>query len=132
MTLGEFIQNRRKALELSRNMLATRAGISHTEVHRIETGERQQPSLKVLSALAVALEVPQEELMKFAGYIPMDDTPAIDRVFPGLKSEKQKETVGKIVDGLSRNSDLADEDLDDLYQQVEMFLDYAKKKRNTN
>ena len=36
-----------------------------------------------------------------------------------------KETVGKIVDGLSRNSDLADEDLDDLYRQVEMFLDYA-------
>ncbi len=132
MTLGEFIQNRRKALELSRNMLAARAGISHTEVHRIETGERQQPSLKVLSALAVALEVPQEELMKFAGYIPTDDTPAIDRVFPGLKSEKQKETVGKIVDGLSRNSDLADEDLDDLYRQVEMFLDYAKKKRNTD
>lgn len=54
MTLGEFIQNRRKAINLSRNMLATRAGISHTEVHRIEVGERLQPSLKVLTALAGA------------------------------------------------------------------------------
>lgn len=131
MTLGEFIQMRRTALKLSRNMLATRAGISHTEVHRIETGERMQPSLKVLSSLAIALEVPQEELMKYAGYIPTDDTPAINRVFPGLKTEKQKETVGKIVDGLSRNSDLADEDLDDLYRQVEMFIDYARKKKDT-
>ena len=69
--------------------------------------------------------------MKYAGYIPSDDTPAIDRVFPGLKTEKQKETVGKIVDGLSRNSDLADEDLDDLYRQVEMFIDYARKKKDS-
>jgi len=131
MTLGEFIQNRRKAINLSRNMLATRAGISHTEVHRIEVGERLQPSLKVLTALAGVLEVAPEELMKFAGYVPSDDTPTIDRVFPGLKTDKQKETVGKIVDGLSRNSDLADEDLDDLYRQVEMFIDYARKKKDS-
>ena len=131
MTLGEFVQERRKALNISRNMLATRAGISHTEVHRIECGERLQPSLKVLTALSIALEVQREEMMKYAGYIPSDDTPTIDRVFPGLKTDKQKETVGKIVDGLSRNSDLDDEDLDDLYRQVEMFLDYAKKKRNS-
>lgn len=116
---------------MSRNQLGIKAQISHTEVHRIETGERRQPSLKVLCALADALGTPQEEFLKIAGYAPSDDVSAIERAFPGLKTEKQRETVGKIVDGLSRNSQLKDEDLDDLYRQVEMFLTYASKKGTT-
>jgi hypothetical protein len=89
------------------------------------------PSLKVLCALADALNVPQEDLLKIAGYVPTDDTPAVERAFPGLKTRKQQETVEKIADGLSRNSDLKDEDLDDLYKQVEMFIEYAKREKNT-
>ena len=54
MTLGEYIRNRRLDIGMSRNLLASKAGISHTEVHRIETGDRKQPSLKVLCALADA------------------------------------------------------------------------------
>ncbi len=131
MTLGEFIKARRAELGMSRNQLGIKAQISHTEVHRIETGERRQPSLKVLCALADALGTPQEEFLKIAGYAPSDDVSAIERAFPGLKTEKQRETVGKIVDGLSRNSQLKDEDLDDLYRQVEMFLTYASKKGTT-
>ena len=131
MTLGEFIKTRRTELGMTRNQLGIKAGISHTEVHRIETGERRQPSLKVLCALADALGVPQEDFLRVAGYAPSDDTTAIEKAFPTLKTEKQRETVGKIVDGLSRNSQLKDEDLDDLYRQVEMFLDYARKKGTT-
>ena len=37
MTLGEFIKNKRTELGMSRNLLATKTGISHTEVQRIET-----------------------------------------------------------------------------------------------
>ena len=131
MTLGEFIRERRKEIGVSRNMLATKAGISHTEIHRIETGGRKQPSLKVLCSLADALLVPQEKLLIVAGYQPLDDKTSVERVFPGLKTQKQRETVEKIVDGLSRNSQLGDEDLDDLYRQVEMFLDYSRKKSDT-
>ena len=111
--------------------MATKAGISHTEVHRIETGDRKQPSLKVLCALADALEVPQEDMLKVAGYAPSDDVTAVERVFPGLKTPKQRETVERIADGLSRNADLKDEDLDDLYRQVEVFIEVAKRKQNS-
>lgn len=131
MTLGEFVRSRRNEIEMSRNQLASKAGISHTEVHRIETGERKQPSLKVLCAVADALNVPQEDILKYAGYAPADDTSAVERVFPGLKTPKQRETVERIADGLSRNADLRDEDLDDLYKQVEMFIEYAKRKKDS-
>lgn len=131
MTLGEFIKNKRTELGMSRNLLATKTGISHTEVQRIETNERKMPSLKVLCALADALNVPQEELFKVAGYALGDDMSATQRAFPGLKSKKQQETVEKIADGLSRNADLKDEDLDDLYKQVEMFIEYAKREKDS-
>ena len=132
MTLGDYIKEKRKDAKLSRNALGLKAGISHTEIFRIENNERKQPSLKVLCSLADALMVPQEELLKIAGYSPSDDISPIERAFPGLQSEKQIETMGKIADGLSRNSDLEDEDLDDLYQQVEMFLDYVKRKKDSD
>ena len=131
MTLGEFIQARRAEISMSRNMLATKANISHTEVHRIETGDRKQPSLKVLCALADALDVSQEEMLKVAGYAPSDDISPVERVFPGLKTEKQRQTVEKIADGLSRNAELKDEDLDDLYRQVEVFIEFAKRKHDS-
>lgn len=54
-----------------------------------------------------------------------------ERVFPDLKTEKQQETVQKIVDGLARNSDLEEKDYDDLVDQMEMFLAHAKKKKNS-
>jgi transcriptional regulator with XRE-family HTH domain len=132
MTLGQFIQERRKEIDLTRNQLAIAAGISHTEVHRIETGDRKQPSLKVLCAIADALTIPQEDILKAAGYAPSDDTSAVERAFPGLKSPKQRETIERIADGLSRNSDLKEEDLEDLYRQVEMFIGYAKRKTNSD
>ena len=131
MTLGEFIKNRRTELGMSRNLLAINTGISHTEVQRIETNERKMPSLKVLCALADALNVPQENLLKVAGYAPGDNMSATQRAFPGLKTQKQQETVEKIADGLSRNADLKDEDLDDLFKQVEMFIEYAKKEKDS-
>ena len=131
MTLGEFIKNKRTELGMSRNLLATKTGISHTEVQRIETNARKMPSLKVLCALANALNVSQEDLLKVAGYAPGDDMSATQRAFPGLKSKKQQETVEKIADGLSRNADLKDEDLDAIYKQGEMFMEYVKREKDS-
>ncbi|MDM5332852.1 MULTISPECIES: helix-turn-helix domain-containing protein [Bacillaceae] len=132
-SLGGFIKERREAKNWSKRRLATEADISHTEVHRIENGERKNPSVPVLNALATALDVPNEELLKIAGYITEEngDIPIIERVFPTLKTEKQQQTVQKIVDGLARNSDLEEEDYDDLVDQMEMFLAYAKNKKNS-
>ena len=113
-TLGEFIKERREAKGWSKRRLATEADISHTEVH------------------ADALGVPQEEMLRIAGYIDDDENvPLIARVFPDLKTEKQQETVQKIVDGLARNSDLEDKDYDNLLDQMEMFLAHAKRQKDS-
>lgn len=131
--LGSFVKERRLAKEMSKRALAIKAKISHTEVHRIENGERQNPSVPVLNALADALAVPREEMLRIAGYIDEDNenVSLIEKVFPDLKTPKQQDAVRKIVDGIARNSDLEDEDYDDLVDQMEMFLAYAKKKKNT-
>ena len=130
MTLGEYIKTRREELSMTKHALSVASGISHTEINRIETGDRKQPSLKVLDQLSSALSVPKENLMKMAGYIPDDGVSPIERDFPGLKTEKQRQTVETIVDGLSRNSDLSDEDLDDLCDQLNKIIAYAKTKAN--
>lgn len=132
MNIAEYIQERRLAKGWSKRKLALEAGISHTEVHRIESGERKHPSANVLSAIAEALDIPKKELLKIAGYI--DDSNGngspIEQAFPDLKTPKQQETLQKIVDGLARNQDLEDEDYENLVEHMEMFLAYAKKKKN--
>lgn len=96
MTLGEYIKDRRTELNMSRNLLAQKADISHTEVHRIEAGDRKLPSLKVLCALADALNMPQEDFLKVAGYSPSVDSSAAEKAFTGLQRPKQIETIERI------------------------------------
>lgn len=131
-SLAEFIKDQRLDKGWSKRKLSLEAGISHTEIHRIESGERKNPSIPVLNSIADALEVSREEMLQIAGYIPAEDNKSlIERAFPKLKTQKQQETIQKIVDGLARNKDLEDQDYEDLVQQMEMFLDYAQKKKNT-
>lgn len=131
-SIGDFIKERRLAKEWSKRTLAEKAGVSHSEVHRIENGERANPSVIILNALAEALGVPKDDILRIAGYKSDEgNIPLIERVFPDLKTEKLQQTAQKIVDGLSRNNDLKDTDYDDLVRQVEMYLDYAKKSRDS-
>lgn len=67
--LGKFIEDRRTFKGLSIRQLAEKAGISHTEVWRLESGERKNPSPQVLKSLAPHLGITYEELMKRAGYL---------------------------------------------------------------
>lgn len=128
-SLGEMIKDRRLSKGWSKRALAEKAGISHSEVHRIETGERTNPSVPVLNALAEALGIPKDDLLLIAGYKSDDgDITMIERVFPDLKTEKQQQTAQKIIDGLARSSDMDDSDYDRLVEQMEMFFNYVKKK----
>ena len=130
-SIGEFIKERRLSKGWSKRALADKAGVSHSEVHRVENGERMNPSVPVLYSIANALGVPKDEILRHAGYKSDDgDVPLIEKVFPDLKTEKQQQTVQKIVDGLSRNTDMKEEDYDGLVFQVEMFLN-ATKNKNT-
>lgn len=125
--IGSFIREKREEFGLSRNALATAAGISHTELRRIETGERKEPSGSILKALATALNIPEYKMLEVAGLLP-----SYAQKFPELKTAKQKDTISEIARGLARNSDsLNDEDLDGLLKQVDMFIAYAKNKKNS-
>lgn len=67
--LGKFIEEYRNKRNLSQRQLSEKAGISHTEVWRLESGERKNPSPPTLKALAPHLGVSYEELMRRAGYL---------------------------------------------------------------
>jgi len=130
--IGNFLRDRRNAKGLSMRELAEQSGVSHTEIFRIESGQREYPSIRVLTSLGRALEIPDEEVLRMAGYKSDDDDISLmEKVFPNLKTEKQQDTAQRIIDGLARNTDLQNSDYDDLVNHMEMFLDYAKKKRNT-
>lgn len=128
MTLGEYVKMRRRGLRMSRSEVARKAGVSNTEILRIETGERRNPSIKNLCAIAEALNTAREELLKLAGYEPEDDTSVIERTFPGLKTEKQQRLLENIADSIARNPSLGEEELDGLYRQMEMYIYYVKNR----
>lgn len=48
--------------------------------------------------------------------------------YPALKTQKQFETVNKIVEMISQYPDFANHRLDGLCEQVEMYLEYYDKK----
>ncbi|MGI6125296.1 MAG: helix-turn-helix domain-containing protein [Acetivibrionales bacterium] len=55
--LAKTIELLRTAKQMSQRQLSIKAGISHTEISRIENRERINPSVKVLNKLAKALNV---------------------------------------------------------------------------
>ena len=69
MDIMTYINLLRKDKGISQRELARRAQVSHTEISRIEKGERLRPSPAVLSKLASVLGVKSELLMEAAGYI---------------------------------------------------------------
>lgn len=68
MTLGQYIKELRTTLKMSQNELGRLSGISVSEISRIESGQRQNPSPHILRAIAPHLEVSMEALMSAAGY----------------------------------------------------------------
>ncbi len=79
MELGKLIKELRKKRGFTQRQLAQLAGISNSEVKRIEDGVRKQPSQKVLKKLAKPLGIDYEELLKIAGYY---ISPVIPDSFP--------------------------------------------------
>lgn len=67
--LGNYIKTLREKKELSQRQLAYLAGLSNTEISRIESGARENPSVDTLKRLAPHLGVSLEDLMDKAGYI---------------------------------------------------------------
>ena len=67
--VGKYIYDARQKQEISIRYLAKLTGISHSEINKIEKGERENPSPLHLKTIADVLGINQIELFKIAGYI---------------------------------------------------------------
>lgn len=105
--LGNFIKEHRTLKHLSRRKLSEMANMSHTEIHRLESGERKNPSPPILKAIANALGVTYDEIMKSAGY--MDST-------------SPTPVIAARIEG---TEDLSDEELD----EVRTYIEFLRSKR---
>lgn len=63
MSIGERVRTRRKALHLSQEEVARRAGVSLNQVNRLERGEIVDPHFSTLAGLATALNMQISELV---------------------------------------------------------------------
>lgn len=68
--LAEIIEAHRKALHITRAMVAERSGLSPSTITRIAQGYFAKPSPDSLRAIAIAIEIPYEELFAAAGWVP--------------------------------------------------------------
>ncbi len=77
--LGRFIRDRREKAELSMRELAKRADISNPYLSQIERG-LHEPSVRVISSIANALNVSAEALLRSAGMLgePADPGDRVD------------------------------------------------------
>ena len=70
--IGKFLEHAREKQQISIRGLAKLTGISHSEINKIENGERAMPSPMHLKAIAKVLGINQIECFKKAGYIDED------------------------------------------------------------
>ena len=66
-TVGELIAEAREEKGLSKNQLAEMTKVSHTEIARIESGEREVPNPKTLKKISKYIGVNYNDLMYAAG-----------------------------------------------------------------
>lgn len=71
-TIGEYIYKIRNEQQISIRTLAKLTGISHSEINKIENGERSTPSPIYLKKISKVLGINQIECFKIAGYIDED------------------------------------------------------------
>ena len=67
--LGEELRGSRKAIRASLDTVAASAGISAPYLLKLERGQVNTPSPRVLARVAAVLEVPYLRLMELAGYL---------------------------------------------------------------
>ena len=67
--VGDYIYKARQEQQISIRYLAKLTGISHSEINKIENGERVNPSPLHLKAIATVLGLNQISCLRKAGYI---------------------------------------------------------------
>lgn len=66
-TLGDYVRNKREAAGLSQRQLAQEAGVSFSNISRLESGFHTNPNPGLLKNIADVLEVDLAELLAYLG-----------------------------------------------------------------
>lgn len=66
-TLGEYVRRRREVAGLSQRQLAVQAGVSFSNISRLESGFHAAPSLELLKNIGDVLDVDLAELLAYRG-----------------------------------------------------------------
>jgi len=97
--LGEFIRAQRRLAELSQRELAKIADVSDGYVSQLERG-MHEPTVKVLRAIAAALDIRVNTMMRYAGWL--EDSAAQDsdqndehRVETAIRADQRLDTQQK-------------------------------------
>ena len=111
--------------ELANQTVKFKIPVSHSEVHRIENGERGNPSASKLISIAKALGVPLDDMFVAAGFFD-DRQTALQKAFPNL-SLPQLEAIQKVANILAKNADFSMQDAEEVVKFVEALLNGKKK-----
>lgn len=66
-TLGEYVRQKREAIGLSQRQLAQEAGVSFSNISRLESGFSTHPTPGLLKSIADVLDVDLAELLAYLG-----------------------------------------------------------------
>lgn len=86
--IGDYLLKSRQEQQISIRYLAKLTEISHSEINKIENGERPHPSPLNLKAIATVLGLNQIECFKKAGYIDEDVHEATEELLKDFSKEE--------------------------------------------
>ena len=109
-SVGELITEARENVGITKNQLAEKAKVSHTEIARIENGEREVPNPKTLRKISKYIGINYNDLMYAAGLgakvSPLN--PYLIKYYDNLKGDELENTIKSIGLSLKRNKSLLD------------------------
>ena len=108
--LGDFIKSQRRLAELSQRELARLADLSDAYLSQLERG-LHEPSVRVVTGLAHALDVPTERLLKFLGHTDAGTAPRSTESVIATDdrlSEAQKQSLIDVYRAFIAANELAD------------------------
>ncbi len=123
--VGELIQKGRENNNLSMRQLAELANVSHSDISRIESGEREVPNPKVLRKISKYIGINYNDLMYASGLgaqvSPLN--PYLIEYYNNLKGDDLRIAYKNLKSSVQNNSIV----IESLKKQVEDITDNEKK-----
>lgn len=123
--VGELIKEARESKDLSMRQLAKLAHVSHSDISRIESGEREIPNPKILRKISKYIGINYNDLMYAAGLgvkiSPLN--PYILEYYSSLQGEELRTTLNDTESKIKNNEIL----IESLNKTLELEEDEEKK-----